>query len=414
MIPNNREVASLSRLPGNSAISPSQQLEMELAKDRWDARNIPGLQYAPHTCLYFIDFLCVPEVFRPLVKEYARFLLGSGRSAGTLYHHIHYLGHFFTFFVQIFPDARTLRDLTEQDVTAFVLHLKTTTNARGGKNSERKIGERIHCLEGLLSYLERIQSPIRPSAPTPRVIWPHHYPHWEKSPSERVKYIPQTVLKQLDAALQHLEPVYIPIVILLRASGWRISDVLYLKIDTCLEQDKNRYKLIGDIQKTRILGHKIPITQDVAAVVLTQIEWVKQHYTLEENPQSWLFPASKQQYGRPSQRFSRGDPRPARPVWDALNRLARKYSIRDDHEHIFHFKLHAFRHTKAVELLNAGMSLVMVQQWMAHASPEMTLIYAKILDETPCVLNGRRPCSKVLSSSTRASQSLYREKNCCP
>src|SRR5579863_3109392 len=29
-----------------------------------------------------------------------------------------------------------------------------------------------------------------------------------------------------------------------------------------------------------------------------------------------------------------------------------------------------------------GMSLLMVQQWMAHASPEMTLIYAKILDET--------------------------------
>jgi len=28
------------------------------------------------------------------------------------------------------------------------------------------------------------------------------------------------------------------------------------------------------------------------------------------------------------------------------------------------------------------MSLFMVQQWMAHASPEMTLIYARILDET--------------------------------
>lgn len=28
------------------------------------------------------------------------------------------------------------------------------------------------------------------------------------------------------------------------------------------------------------------------------------------------------------------------------------------------------------------MSLVMVQQWMAHASPEMTLIYARILDVT--------------------------------
>jgi hypothetical protein len=40
------------------------------------------------------------------------------------------------------------------------------------------------------------------------------------------------------------------------------------------------------------------------------------------------------------------------------------------------------RHTKGIELVNNGMSLTMVQQWMAHASPEMTIIYAKILDET--------------------------------
>jgi len=66
----------------------------------------------------------------------------------------------------------------------------------------------------------------------------------------------------------------------------------------------------------------------------------------------------------------------------ALNTLARNYQIQDDQGNIFHFRLHAFRHTKAVELINNGMSLVMVQQWMAHASPEMTLIYAKILDET--------------------------------
>jgi Phage integrase family len=72
----------------------------------------------------------------------------------------------------------------------------------------------------------------------------------------------------------------------------------------------------------------------------------------------------------------------ARGVSHVLGHLAEKYQIRDDNGAIFHFRLHAFRHTKGVELLNNGMSLVLVQQWMAHASPEMTLIYAKILDET--------------------------------
>jgi len=77
-----------------------------------------------------------------------------------------------------------------------------------------------------------------------------------------------------------------------------------------------------------------------------------------------------------------GDPLNARSVGEMLNRFALRYQIKDEKEEILHFKLHAFRHTKGIELVNNGMSLLMVQQWMAHASPEMTLIYAKMLDET--------------------------------
>lgn len=170
--------------------------------------------------------------------------------------------------------------------------------------------------------------------------------------------------------------------ILLRASGWRISDVLALKWMNCLEQHNEKYCLVGDIQKTRVLGHRIPISQEVAAVIQAQIVWVKQHYSAQENPHGWLFPASKiLQQGR-SPRFLAGDPLSANGIRDRLSHLARKYQIQDEQGSLFHFRLHAFRHTKAVELINNGMSLVLVQQWMAHASPEMTLIYAKILDDT--------------------------------
>jgi site-specific recombinase XerC len=165
-------------------------------------------------------------------------------------------------------------------------------------------------------------------------------------------------------------------------SGWRIFDVLYLKWDTCLEQDGDKFWLVGDIQKTRVLGHKIPITQEIAEVVKTQIARVKQQYTAEENPHRWLFPASKKRNHSTSPRFLNREPLQGRSISDGLNHTAMVYQIRDEQGEIFHFRLHAFRHTKAVELINNGMSLAMVQQWMAHASPEMTLIYAKILDET--------------------------------
>src|SRR5260370_10102005 len=233
---------------------------------------------------------------------------------------------------------------------------------------------------GLLFYLERVEHPIKPSEPTTRIIWRDHYPKVDHSGSGQVKYIPQTVLSQLDAHIQHLRPFYIPLITLLRASGWRISDILFLKWDTCLEQEGEKISLVGDIQKTRVLGHKIPITKEIAAIVLAQIEWVKQHYTPEENPKRWLFPASKRM--RNSPRFQLGNPLASNGLYEILDRFAEKYQIQDEAGNIFHFRLHAFRHAKAVELVNNGMSLLMVQQWMAHASPEMTVIYAKILDET--------------------------------
>lgn len=374
------ESGPLKLVEGTAALAPSVLLEAELAKDTWDARNIPGLRYAPHTSNYLINFTGVPAVFRPAVKEYAKFQLASGRAAGTLHGYASHLGHFLTFFVQRSPSTATLQDLNSQDINDFIITLKATLSKREVKDMNGHVWYHIHALEGFLAYLERIQSPLKPTEPTARIIWPQHFPRRNHAEPHQVKYIPQSVLRQLDAHLQHLSAIYIPVVIILRASGWRISDVLYLKLDTCLEQLAGKYWLVGDIQKTQVLGHKIPITKEVAAVVLAQIEWVKKHYTPEENPHSWLFPAIKNAHR--SQRYLNGSPLLGQGFSQALNRLAARYQIRDEKGEIFHFKSHAFRHTKAVELINNGMSLVMVQQWMAHASPEMTLIYAKILDET--------------------------------
>ena len=374
--------SALSTREDLSTFNSSTLLEMEFAKDTWDARNIPGLRYAPHTNDQYIRFTRIPVVFRPVVKDYVKFQIAAGRAAKTLDLCTFYLGRFFDFFLQRYPDMGTLHDLSEQDIDAFILYIQGIKSSRMRKRA-RQVEYHVARLEGLLCYLERIQSSVRPKEPVARIIWPHHYPRREPTKPDQVKYIPQTVLTQLDAHLHHLRPHTIPIVILLRASGWRISDVLYLKLDTCLEQDGDKYCLVGDIMKTKMLGHKIPITKEVAAVILAQMKWVKRHYTAADNPNGWLFPASKMSIlSGKSLRFQRGDPRSGKGLNIALNNLARRYQIQDDQGNIFHFRLHAFRHTKAVELINNGMSLVMVQQWMAHASPEMTLIYAKILDET--------------------------------
>jgi hypothetical protein len=76
-----------------------------------------------------------------------------------------------------------------------------------------------------------------------------------------------------------------------------------------------------------------------------------------------------------------GEPLHEKPIRQVLNKLAVKYHIHDEQGHLFHFRLQAFRHAKALELLRQGMPLMRVQQWMASVSPEMTQIYAKMLDD---------------------------------
>lgn len=72
-----------------------------------------------------------------------------------------------------------------------------------------------------------------------------------------------------------------------------------------------------------------------------------------------------------------------------LNKLANRCNIKDKDGEIYWFKNHAFRHRYGVNLINNGMNILHVQKLMAHASPEMTLVYAQIHDKH-YVMNGKR------------------------
>lgn len=368
------ETPTLWLVAGSTALSPASQLEAECAQDRWDARTIPALPSAPHSTHYYVNFHPVPQGFRCVVKNYARFKFAEGRVAQTLQRAVYCVGHCLTVLVEHSAHITPLQELSAQDVDLYIAVLKAKAEAQRWKDPPQYLHHHILDLEDFLCYLERSQKPIRPHQPTAPIIWPHHYPKCDRPKSAGVQYIPQVVLSQLDTSRQHLPLVYLPIVILLRASGWRIADILYLKLDTCLQQTADKFCLVGDMQKTRTLGPQIPLTGEVAAVVLAQLAWVKQHYTSEENPKRWLFPASKKKSQLNSQRCVRRNPLGGRGVRQALDHLTEKNQLRDEQGVLFRFGLHAFRHTQGVERLKAGMSLVLVQQWMAHASPAMPLI----------------------------------------
>ncbi len=126
------------------------------------------------------------------------------------------------------------------------------------------------------------------------------------------------MLQQIDEHIEAFDEAYLPILMVLRASGWRISDVLALRYDTCLQGEGDRWSLV------------------VRANAVTR----------------------------------------------AFHRFVTRCGIVGPDGRPFRLRAHAFRHTKLVELINNGMGMSYVQQWLAHLSPEMTLVYARVSEDT--------------------------------
>ncbi len=341
----------------------------EFEKDTWDLRKIPGTRYSHSMSCYKLSFVKIPFPFRPLAKRYMKVRVGTW-SWSQCTSDLISLRYFLGFINKQYPHWKDLKSLSRKDMENYLTWFRSF--AEGWQKQHYVC---LVCLHVFLDYIQRAEYPEAPEKPNFMLMFKEDFPKAPKLSDKNIKYIPEGVLRQLDDSLEYLAPAeHIPKVVLLRAAGWRTSDILNLRYDTCLERTAQGWWLVGDIQKTRVLNHRVPITDEVAAVVQVVIDEVKEKSTPENNPNKFLFV-------RLDGKRKGQAPNGAYIQW-ALNRLVKKCNIVDEQGQLFHFNNHAFRHTKAVELINNGMNLVHVQKWMAHASPEMTLRYAKILDTT--------------------------------
>ncbi|WP_026693898.1 tyrosine-type recombinase/integrase [Peribacillus kribbensis] len=340
----------------------------EFEKDIWDCRNIPGAKIAANHSDHLLNFEEIPKPFKPMVKRYLKIRL-SRFVQGTCSHDLRAVRRFMLFIHKIHPNWSDLQQLSRADIEQFVSHLVGQSLSNRTKNSQ------LNAVRAMLEYIQRAEYTEAPIKPAYTLIFPEDMPRIYNKKEDDIKYIPEDVLLQLEANLQNLQPTnYIPMVMLLRATGWRISDISNLRYDKCLEKINDGWYLCGDIVKTGNLNHRVPITEEVAAVVATVIQETKSKSDETNNPEKYLFV-----------RFSgtrMGRPPSSRDVSAALNVLAKKHNIVDNEGNLFRFGNHAFRHTKAVEMINNGMNIIHLQKWLAHSSPEMTLAYARILDTT--------------------------------
>ena len=174
-------------------------------------------------------------------------------------------------------------------------------------------------------------------------------------------------------------------------TGRRINEILLMDpeplialpgIDAQTEPDPDAFVARLRYRQTKVGGapDTILVEREVVNIICEQQRWVGGHLaamSLASPPAPrYLFVAwqSNRKGTRPySSNTLRG----------LLRKLATELQIRDRHGRLIDFqRTHRMRHTRATELLNGGVPIHLVQRYLGHLSPEMTMRYADTLPKT--------------------------------
>ena len=348
----------------------------EMEKDVWRALRIPGarLSAAQKRSKPTLCFSEIPAYYRETVKRYFRRLVVK-RSWSHCSEMLCYIRTFFRLFYKNSYGDGFLKSLNRFDIERY---LEWIAEEYEGDNATY-VSKAVSFIRGFLDYIQMAEYPEAPDKDIYRLIFDDDIPRRERPEDtyEKIKYIPEPVRNQLDANVSAIEPAEMqPLYVLLRESGWRGTDILDLRYDTCLDYIWNKSEgkyipyLCGEITKTGIPLLKIPIRDDVAEMLEGLKKEAEAKSTDANNPQKYLFNTYEgEDIGLP---YNKGSF--VKAVQDMIDRKG----ILDADGKPYHFKTHSLRHTRASEYAEQGMPIGVIQRMLGHCSLQMSLHYAKV------------------------------------
>jgi integrase len=196
------------------------------------------------------------------------------------------------------------------------------------------------------------------------------------------------------------EPQAMRAYLLIILTGRRMNEILMLDpdpIEPLLTPDgpptKNSADAAGGVlvarlryQQTKIDGapNTIPVEQAVVNLIREQQQWVREQVIPRLSRDEAGCAVAPKCLFVATQRNQRGL-KPYHPagLGQRLAKLANEFRLTDSQGRLVDFqRTHRMRHTKATYLINAGVPLHVVQRYLGHLSPEMTLWYGQTLWET--------------------------------
>ncbi len=338
-----------------------------LQKDVWRTIEDLGLSVNQHQKVLTIRFDKIQQDWlKLLTKLYILIRAKRNYSAMYLKNDVASLREFSIFLKT--KSVYSVEDINEQLLDEYDYYLHSTKSKQTKKPlSQRSISLRYMTLINFFN-LCRQEGWLDVNT-----YWFKGKYHGSQAKNDEVEYIPEEVWQQLDEHLHLLPSPKQRMVLIIRATGLRIGELLNLPLD-CLRKRGSEWRLRFLTEKYKT-EDELPICEELVAVIKEQQDFIREHFG---DTYHNLFGSNDGIFGKynPAPRIMKVD---GFSRW--LNKLAEEQNICTKEGNLWHFRSHQFRKTVATVMTNAGVRDLIIQKYLRHRSPDMQNYYKHLLKE---------------------------------
>lgn len=331
-----------------------------LEKDIWDIENDLNLNYVIHVSLYKINFTPLKNNWlKLLIKIYIMALASRNYSPRTLNSLRYNLGNFSNFISEkyiYYPEQ-----IDHSTFEEYKLFLQDSGKANGTIN---------HILSGVKGFLNFCRQENLIHVDT---YWFEGKLKDAPVENDEIIFIPEEIYQQLTEALHYYPEPIQRMILVIRAVGLRVGELLNLPID-CLRQRGDKWYLRFLTEKY-LVEDEIIIHQELVALIKEQQEFIKEN--LGDNFE-YLFCANCSRTGFKAKAKVMGIYSFNR--W--LNIISKEQKIITKDGQPWHFTSHQFRRTIATVMDNVGLRSLIIQKYLRHRSLNMQKHYKHLLKQT--------------------------------
>jgi len=298
----------------------------------------------------------------------------------------------FVVFFQFFLEAKgkkhyqiSYSDMTPQTFDEFVLWMQNSKNYSAASQKQR-----LSALSSFLKYASRremsalnafnsISGASSPKIPRKQM------PYFTHEEMKTILHAPKC-----SGSFGHRDTA---ILSLMYDSGARAQEVCDILIGDISLGKPSKVRLHGKGNKMR----EVPISNDVAKIIRKYLE--EREKTFKENCADPLFPSQRSD----------------KMTTACIRNLVRKYvsMAKEGTPNLFRdkgYSPHSFRHSKAVHMLEAGVPLIYIRNFLGHESVKTTELYLRINQESAAKILRERKTSNPIPHVT-ADKNTADEEN---